>query len=344
MSKRRMTTTTREQPVHACDDGRGPGWCEACELERIEERGQRHTIAADEVPPPEAIERESIGKVRCKVDEYGYRIDGQFYRRVTTLLGGIPKDWLPRWKINMAAKRLLEHLSEDPDAIPRNQRDLANWLDKASDEYRDDRGDRGSAVHAAIEGVVRGKPVPDWADEDQAACANAVTEYLRARRAKPLGTEITVYSPTEGYAGTFDYWDVTGDTEYALHDWKTSKAVYADQALQVTMYRHAEYAVVRRTPVPGRANQWEGTVIPWRRAYARRLLVHHVTPEGVKSHEVDPALDDYLWRTCRASAWTKEWLRRTNGYRRIPELSVFVEPGQDLEELLRRSVNRQEVA
>ena len=90
-----------------------------------------------------------VGVVR---DRYGYRLvqDGEetYLRRVTTLLQGLPKHWLGNW----AAKVVAEFAVDNHEAWKGLDRTNAVKLLKGAPwSKRDDAGDRGTAVHHALE-------------------------------------------------------------------------------------------------------------------------------------------------------------------------------------------------
>ncbi len=269
-----------------------------------------------------AAQLEEAETVMIKRDRYGYTIDGNFYRRVTTLVGGIPKPWLGGWAAKMVAEFAVEHRDAWLD-LPKT--DALKLLKGAPWSKRDDAGDRGTAIHDTIEAFVKKRPAPDGLSDDEAACANAAAEFLRARDSHILACELTVYSPTHGYAGTLDLWDIDQDGVPWILDWKSSASIYAEHAVQQTAYQNAEFAIVKKTPVAGEKEMWEGKVIPWGPECAQRLGIVHVEPDGATMYPI--VNTDRLWTVFRAAMFTKMFLLDSDDFAgKTPRLRVFDNP------------------
>lgn len=254
---------------------------------------------------------------------YGYDIDGTFYRRVTTFCGGIPKPWLGSWAAKTVAEFAVDHKEQWENL---GKKDAVKLLKGSPWSKRDDAGDRGSAVHAAAEHVARGEPVPvgTLTTDDERECAFAVRDFLREMDPKILGVEVTVFSPSHGYAGTFDLYCEADGLRWLL-DWKTSKSVYAEHAVQLAAYYNAEYAAARKKPVPGVDEKWTATRKEWGPDLIDRMGVVHVQPGTAKLHPV--RYDERLWTTFRAAKHTKMFTLDTDDYRgKTPRFEVFDDP------------------
>lgn len=266
-------------------------------------------------------------EVTVSRDRFGYRIDGEFYRRVTTFLGGIPKPWLANWAAKMVAEFAVEEIETIRSLVENGKAtDATKLLKGAPWSKRDDAGDRGTAIHLAAEALARGHEIPDLENEDELDCAIAVEAFLKKRGSKILGTEITVFNPAVGYAGTFDLWEMDTEGMLWLLDWKSSKSVYAEHAVQLAAYRHAEFAVVQRKDAGnGKEEKWTGKVIPWGPDRVDRMGVVHVRPDGATLYPV--RYDTRLWTTFRAAAHTKMFSLDTNDYGgKEPRFRVFDDP------------------
>lgn len=259
-------------------------------------------------------------------NRYGYRIDGEFLRRVTTFVNGIPKDALPPWAAKTVAEFAVEH-KDAWETLPKT--DAVKLLKGVPWSKRDDAGDRGTAVHRALEAIVRGQPIPDdLATEDELQCAIAAEEFLRSEPWTPLGSEVTVLSKRYGYAGTFDLLakDAAGTTW--ILDYKTSSGIYASHAVQQAAYQNAEYAVVRKQPT-GKPDEerWRGELIEWGPERAERIGIVHVRPDGAELHPIRPEMHERLWTTFRAAAHVKLFLLDSDpGFGREPREPVYEEP------------------
>jgi hypothetical protein len=141
----------------------------------------------------------------------GYEIDGVWYPRVTSIVSIKAKPALYRYYAQMPGIR-------------------------AADEAKERSAQEGSAVHDAVEAILKGhKPV---VDEVTRPAVEAFDEFLRNTHVKPLLIEERLVSRTHGYAGTVDVVAEINGLVGVL-DIKTSKAVYRDYGMQTAAYRSA---------------------------------------------------------------------------------------------------------
>lgn len=188
---------------------------------------------------------------------------------VTTIIKAIGSDeGLIHWSADETAKaairsektwRAIQEESGDAEAIA--------WLAQA--RFKGAKGERsatklGSAVHTAIEQwIVNGtRPTPDTSLGEYGFIDDEVVPYLDMfdrflDRFQPTfeAAEMTVYHPGYGYAGTLDGIATIEGTRVII-DYKTAKQSFdgrgnrkkpwADVALQLAAYRHAEFAAVWR--------------------------------------------------------------------------------------------------
>lgn len=258
---------------------------------------------------------------------YGYEIGGQFYRRVTTFCGGIPKEWLGGWAAKMVAEYAVEH-REAWAELP--QADAVKLLKGAPWSKRDSAGDRGTAIHNTIEALVRGEPLPDnLTTEDEVDCAIAAEAFMRRRGSKILACELTVFHPGIGYAGTLDLWEEDAEGVRWITDWKSSGSVYTEYAVQLAAYRNAQFAVVNKVPVPGKAETWRGKMVEWGPTMAERLGIVHVRPDGATLHPIN--YSERLWTVFRAAAHVKSFLLDTDSsFGKKPREAVFDAPSLEV--------------
>ncbi len=231
--------------------------------------------------------------VVVSVNKYGYKIDGQFYRRVTTVLKMLPKEALVYWAAREVAEFAFE-FRESWEGLPKKAAE--DVLKKAPWRHRDGRADRGTAIHRAIHAYVENRPLPEL-DEDTLDAAIAAESFMRDFGIKPKAAELTVFSRSLGVAGTLDLWGPVGIDNWIV-DFKTGKDVYPDQALQLACYGSFEYAIL------------DGKVVDWGPARAQHIAVVHIHeryPNGYGVYEVLPDRER-LYRVFRALAWLKtEW-------------------------------------
>ena len=259
-------------------------------------------------------------EVTYSVNRMGYTIDGQRYRRVTSMLGGgIPKPALVGWGI----KATSEWAWENREVWSKlSKTDAIKLLKGSPYSQRDDAAARGTAVHKTLEALLGTTPMPQDLTEDEQACADAAADFLADRDSQHLGTEITVFNDSIGYAGTLDLWEINEGTTWIL-DYKTSKSgVFPDMAIQQVAYQRAEFALVNARSVPG--GKSVAKVIPWSVECAERLGIVHVSPEGATLHPIrDP---DSLVPILKSAARISQWLADTNSYRKTPRERVYDEP------------------
>ena len=167
-----------------------------------------------------------------------YDINGVRHVRVTTSLNVINKPALVPWaiKTTTAKFRSIMEASVNTPLDP-------VWIDEAltaakssSDDARDEAAARGNAIHEAIYkwSVLGERP-------DDPGIVQAVLAYDEWKAQTPMevmASEITVWSPTDQYAGTVDQVCRTDTGNWSIIDFKTGGA-YPEAALQVAAYANA---------------------------------------------------------------------------------------------------------
>ena len=200
-----------------------------------------------------------------QIDHAGTTLD---LPRVTSILRIIDKSGpLMGWAVKIereAIKAALEAVLTEPGEVdPQHVWDsMEKHLKgkRASLKKQDEAANIGRAAHALIEWHTRrmlgteAGPEPKVSDESLRAVL-AWLDWSQMVGFTPLATELRVYCPTCGFAGTLDTLaKVQGVV--TLIDYKTAKAVYPEALLQVNFYRHAakmcgveaEQAMVLRLP------------------------------------------------------------------------------------------------
>lgn len=172
-----------------------------------------------------------------------YTWRGENYYSVTTMInGGLPKPALINWAKKFTAEYACDHI-EALNALVADDRDGAvDWLKNAAWRDRDKKAELGTYVHEAVEAYILGRPFPTWKPEARPR----MEQFLRfLDEYEPVFemTEASVYNRTHRYAGTLDgilRFPKLGDYR-AIGDYKSGKAIYEEVALQLAMYRHAEF-------------------------------------------------------------------------------------------------------
>ena len=157
----------------------------------------------------------------------------------TTILSLLDKPALVGW----AAKTVTEYVREralggNGDG-PVDRDRLVAILDAAPKEWRKvsrKAMDIGTAVHQAIETILKGGREPEAPSPEMLAALVAFYEWRDAVGLKPFSTECTVYG--DGYAGTADLVATVNGRLY-LVDFKTSSGVWPEYYLQTAAYRAA---------------------------------------------------------------------------------------------------------
>jgi len=259
-------------------------------------------------------------EVVYSVNRMGYTIDGKLYRRVTSMLGGgIPKPALVGWGIKATSEYAWEHRDV---WCKLNKTDAIKLLKGSPYSQRDDAAARGTAVHKTLEALLGNTEMPQDLTEDEQACADAAADFLADRDSQHLGTEITVFNDSIGYAGTLDLWEINEGTTWIL-DYKTSKSgVFPDMAIQQVAYQRAEYALVKARPLGD--GKSVAKVIPWTTEYCEHLGIVHVSPKGAVLHPIKNP--DSLVPILESAATISQWLADTNSFRKTPRERVYEDP------------------
>lgn len=164
--------------------------------------------------------------VRGKGRHYRDPRSGELVPSVTNVLGVLNKPALPRWaarEVAAAAVTMKASLAGMDDAEVMDVLKGAPWRRSTR------AADRGTTVHSYLEAALLGR-APERVDGEAAEYRQAADRWLDAYQPEPVQLERTVFG--DGYAGTGDAWVRIGG-ELWLVDFKTSKAVYPEAALQL---------------------------------------------------------------------------------------------------------------
>lgn len=180
------------------------------------------------------VRRRNHGKGHSYYDATGAKVPG-----VTTVIGGgTPKPALVGWAANTTANYAIDHWDELAEMTP-SQRLKA--LQGARFADRDAAANRGTAVHALAERLVKGEEVnvPD----DLAGHVESYVRFLDDWDVQPIETEFVVVSYRYGWAGTGDliaslrHPDVPGERETWGLDIKTTRSgIFGEVAWQLAGY------------------------------------------------------------------------------------------------------------
>lgn len=189
---------------------------------------------------------------------------------VTTVLGVLDKSGpLVWWAQRVACEGVIElekqgKLRGDLGGFPAEGQTIVDKLVEhrlSTNHVRDSAGDRGQAVHDALEAWARYGHMPDPSiyPEEQEGYVRGLVAFLKdVPSAEPVGAEVLVASSEYGYAGRYDLRMRTSKAHDVvvrrtatkirrrelpagmyLADLKTSKAIYGSHARQLEAYEQA---------------------------------------------------------------------------------------------------------
>lgn len=252
---------------------------------------------------------------------------------VTTIIGALDKPALVYWAAEETAKAAVNEMDAWQGLADRDAADAVDWLKRA--RFRRPVGQRtaaelGTAVHEACEQYALSGIAPELDDEVR-PFFEQFDRWLQQFQPSFEATEVTVYSPTYGYAGTLDA-ILTIDGVRFLVDYKTTRketdsrgkatGPYPEQvALQLAAYRHAECAAVWR---PRRFEQYRRRYYllgPSERERAVPVpevdtgLVLHLTPGHAMAYPMrcDAPVHDAFLHTLEAHRWVNEASKHVMG-------------------------------
>lgn len=156
---------------------------------------------------------------------------------VTTILGNMSKPALVNWAAKEVASYAVENLPAWETLPPDDAIDL---LKRAPYRNMTRKGDIGSAVHAAIEATAGEEKAP-VIDPDLLPYVAGAVQFLEEMVDEIIHLEVTIFNRTWQYAGTTDAILKLKDGRTAIADWKTSKAIYPEVALQLQAYAAGEF-------------------------------------------------------------------------------------------------------
>lgn len=224
--------------------------------------------------------------------KHNYYLDGQGpIPSVTTVLRIVDKSGpLVGWAKRITAEAAIDNRADLEKWYELGGRDGAvGLLTKATDTLRDRAATQGTDIHALAEAITLGHEVT--VTDEQAPFVAAYRAWMADFEPSFLAAEEMVCSELHGYAGTLDaIVEIAGETW--LLDYKTSKGVYSETALQLAAYGAADFI--------GRAGDPTRYALPKIDQYG----VLHLRPEGYElvPFDLTGAFDAFL-SAKRLAAW-----------------------------------------
>ena len=180
--------------------------------------------------------------VKGKGRHYRHPKTGELVPSVTNVLSIVNKPALPRWAAIEVAKKAWELRLSLPNM---EEADAVDVL-KGSPWRKSSRAaDRGTTIHAYLEARMLGL-TPEVVDGEALRYRDAAEAWLDEWQPEVLATELTVFGAD--YAGTGDLWCVR-DSKVCLVDFKTSKAIYSEAAVQLAALATAPLTADGDAPV-----------------------------------------------------------------------------------------------
>lgn len=181
-------------------------------------------------------------------DRHRYYLDGKGpYPGVTTIIRALDKPAIIEWAKRETARCAVDNYDFVADLIKRGgPKAAADWLARIPDFQRDTAGEMGSAVHRLAEKITRAKAAgfhgisDEGITPDQLPFVEAYRRFLEDYEPEFKSLERMVFSEQHGYGGTFDSIAKIAGSTYLI-DTKTSKASYAETALQLAALANADF-------------------------------------------------------------------------------------------------------
>lgn len=173
-----------------------------------------------------------------------YKLDGQKADGVTTLIGGgLPKPALSYWSAKTVAEYVADNLPVVSDLVASGRDPAIAALKAVPWAQRDEAARRGTEVHGLAEKLIHGDEV-EVVPELLVGHVNACVKFLDEWQLRPVLVEAVIASRKWRYCGTLDVVADLPDGRRMLLDYKTSRSgIFAETALQLAAYRHAEVYV-----------------------------------------------------------------------------------------------------
>ena len=167
---------------------------------------------------------------------------------VTSILNTLPKPFLQYWSAKVVAEYAVDNVEQWRFLDYKAAVDL---LKGAPRRYTSGRADIGSEAHDAFEKIGNGDDPGPIRVEVQ-PYVDQFNKFLDDFQPEFIGQELTVWSEEHRYAGSTDaFLRIQG--EPIVIDYKTSKSVYAETALQLAAYRYADHVIDQygtTSPIP----------------------------------------------------------------------------------------------
>ena len=174
--------------------------------------------------------------VRGRGRHYTNPLTGEDVPSVTNVIGVLDKPALPRWAAKMTAEAAWK-MRGSLDAM--GEAEAIDVLKGSPWRNSGRAADRGTSIHDYLEARAEGRMLPKL-EGDALRYKAGADQFLEQYRPEFVRTEFTCFG--DGYAGTADF-QAWIDGRLVIGDYKTSKALYPEIALQLAAIRFAESVV-----------------------------------------------------------------------------------------------------
>ncbi len=243
-----------------------------------------------------------------------YHVNGVKVPSVTQVTGMLPSQNLIDWAANTTADYAIDHLAELVEMAPSV---ALNTLKRSRYQVTNPAKRRGTEVHRLCEPAILGEDVNmDAVPIELRGYVEAYLDFLDVVNPQPVALELTVASvkAPRRYAGRLD---LIGDLPAVRHDGRVipadrwlldvktgEKGVYAEAALQLCGYQHAD---VFAADVDGEGDPDERPM-EWLRI--GRCGVIHLSSDAWELRPVDTG--EEVWKAFRYLLWLKQQQDRMN--------------------------------
>jgi len=168
---------------------------------------------------------------------YRYKVNGETKRGVTTLISArFGKNGLMGWAKKLPITALEWQLESEGKSKDYIFNFVSNLQKKVAElEIKD--ANTGTLMHSYCEDYINGKKVVPPTTEPLITMFGKFTKWWDSKGYKVLATEQTCYSQDLDVCGTFDVIVKDKKGKTILLDFKTSKAFYPDQPIQIATYK-----------------------------------------------------------------------------------------------------------
>lgn len=189
---------------------------------------------------------------------YRVSVDGQKFGHVpsvTTILNVLAKHSLIPWAVRCCCdyvennfRALIEKDSFTADDVLK----IIQKARTAHDVVREEAAEIGTNVHDFLaawwKSEVDHGPTPTLPEDEKVQnCVNAAFAWFKDHELKPVGIEEALYSRQHKFCGRAD-WIGYIDGQLSVLDFKSTKAIYPELALQCTAYGQAQFEMTGEKP------------------------------------------------------------------------------------------------